>query len=265
MPTVEESFESPHMLVDGARRDFETLKTVEKDFFATKPYREGVDNKSDPEFQLRYMEITKPPPKEFRLGAYRIIGDLRNALDQSVFGASEALGVNDPERAGFPFRESPADLERTFVDKGMCRDVPRELRDTLRSFEPYPRGSEYAGGNDDLRALGYISNPNKHKFSVRVAVDIAGMQILDMAIRGRADIPAPYLDRAENKAIFLKLSKKGPTEFKYRVKFPCYISFGDAPLNRRPICVFLSEMISTVDGIVRRLEADTRAILASRA
>lgn len=86
MPTVEEAFESPRLVLDGARADIQRVGTLTEEFMAENPCRIGIEQRG--KRGIAYIEITKYPPPELRRGVYRAVNDLRNALDQAVYGSS---------------------------------------------------------------------------------------------------------------------------------------------------------------------------------
>jgi hypothetical protein len=228
--SVEESFESPRLLLSGAREEFNRLKDLFDAFFLKdRPYRIVFDDKSHPAKVVCYAEILKKPTAEMRLSTYRTVNDLRNALDQALYGAAVALGQTKLSNVWFPFRENPRDLEHVFTRNGRCSDVPVELHALLRSFEPYPRGNGYSGGDSALRDLGRIANPNKHSVALRIGLEIQGLLKMGiLANNGAVRAITPTWNRSENKLSLFELIKS--TTFNYDIEFPTFVAFDESTL-----------------------------------
>ncbi len=109
-------------------------------------------------------------------GAYRIIGDLRNALDQACFAASFAITGVDSDKAGFPLATDDVDFDRRIANpKGNYGGIPIVLHSELKAFEPFWVYKDGRKGNEKLRALGKFANPNKHKVPLSVSQPLYGV------------------------------------------------------------------------------------------
>ena len=258
-PTVEEAFESPRLVFAAACEAIEGLKSLSDTFFAERFYRSGFDE-SDPDKVIHYVEISRNLPNSARVLAYRIFNDLRNALDQTVHGASAALGGKRLEKTSFPFRQDPADLEHVFTGKGQCRDVPAELHDTIRSFEPYPQGSGYSGGDNKFRIFGRLSNPNKHSIALRVGINVQGMGIQELFA---AEIHQVLRwNGAKTKFILFHSPHGSPVQ--YKIHLPSFIAFDETALDGEPVLEFVALIRGKVEGIINTFETETRRILLAR-
>jgi hypothetical protein len=259
-PSIDEAFESPRLLLSSAREQLDRLNPVAQSFFASTPYRFAVDRDSDPAQSVHYVEIIRPPPPELRLLTYRVVNDLRNALDQAVYAASAALGRTKLDHVVFPFRQNPRDLDHA-LSKGQCRDVPVELHDLIRSFEPYPRGNGYPGGDNNLRAFGNVSNPNKHSVALRVGINATELIIHSLG-GGAYSIPVNPWNSSKNK-MTLFVAPKGSNP-QCDIDVPLFIAFDKSILDGVPTIPFFAEILTKVASIIERLEAETRKIIAAR-
>ena len=113
-------------------------------------------------------------PDELAKSGYRIINDLRNALDQAAYAASCML---QPERSikksSFPFGQSEADLRGSLrnAHKGQrFPDLAPALFPHFVSLRPWRSSEANSDGNDILHTLGSIANPNKHLIPIEVTL-----------------------------------------------------------------------------------------------
>lgn len=262
VPNVEESFESCRLVLDGARTEIQHVNLLIEAFLADDPCRLVIEPK--PKKAILCAEIMKKPSPEIRRAVYRSVNDLRNALDQAVFGASAALGASPLEKAAFPFRQSPVDLDRAFTGKnGMCRDVPPELHALIKSFEPYPRGNGYPGGDDTLRHLGAVSNPNKHSIALRIQPTLRGpINIGVGAAPGSVRVIRPTWNSAKTKLALIEFVSS--TDFQYNINVGADIVFAETVVDGESVTGFFKVQLPKVESIIAKLEAESRRILGAR-
>jgi hypothetical protein len=263
VPSVEESFESPRLLLSSAREDFNRLNSLFEAFFRDNPYRLGVDRKPNASKAVFCAEIIKKPTAEMRLLTYSIVNDLRNALDQAVYGASSALGQTSLDNVHFPFRDSPRDFERVFTGKGRCSDVPVELHGILRSFEPYPTGNAYSGGDDRLIHLNRLANPNKHRVALRIQLVVRGLvKVHVVAAPDSIRIPPPRWNSTKDKLSLFEIIKT--TDYTYDINLDTFVALSEPPLDGESVEGFIRAQIAKVESIIDRLERETRKIIQAR-
>ena len=146
----------------------------------------------------------------------------------------------------------------------MCRDVPPELHPLIRSFEPYPKGNGYSGGDEQLRHLGRVSNPNKHNVALRIQPVIQGP--IEMAITttvsGALRPIKPAWNAAKTKLALFELVKS--TDYYFNVEAGADIVFADAAIEGVSVHGFFKVQLLKVESILDRLEAETRRIIAAR-
>jgi hypothetical protein len=272
MDSVEEAFESPRLLLATARKDSQQLKALLDGFFHNPdpPCRIIVE----PKFGgvVCYAEVIRKPRSEMRLVSYTIVNNLRNALDHALYGASRALGQTKPEKTNFPFRGSPADLEHVFTAKGMCRDVPSALHDVLRSFQPYPKGNGYAGGDDALIHLNRLANPNKHQVALSIQPTLRDNTLSAAVVSSPGALIVPIVpprwNRTKDKLAIFEVVKS-PTansdtikvDFNFNIKVDASVVLSEPPLDGVSIEGFVSVQLDKVKSIVDRLEVETRKLL----
>ncbi|HEY0412683.1 MAG TPA: hypothetical protein VGD66_06050 [Allosphingosinicella sp.] len=222
-------FESPKLLVSGAREDIDQFESGEGAFFG--PGDVGVTvQEVDPKTKYTFVKfrITKAIPTVLRRRANNILNDLRHALDQALFAAARIVLKEDPGDVHFPFATSPKDLEgrlkATRKGAGVLK-IPVALHDVIRSFEPYPRGNGHDGGDDLLRLLGAVSGPNKHQFTIGIGVNAS--LIRHIKTDGRFyKLHAPVMNSKYKDLILFSIAPDG--YLYHESSIPMYISFREA-------------------------------------
>lgn len=115
---------------------------------------------------------------ELQEAAYRIVGDLRNALDQGCYAASMIFGCSNEKKVAFPMAEDDVELTNSLKStKSQYAGIPVELHDVLIGLRPYWKARDGTEGNKKLRTLGEIANPNKHRVALEVVYDARKMSI----------------------------------------------------------------------------------------
>jgi hypothetical protein len=159
----------------------------------------------------------------------------------------------------FPFANSPADL-----DGRLRKDFPQEFWSIFRTFEAYPRGDKYIGGNDTLIALSKASGPNKHRFTCKIGGRIINFNsdhlVVDPAVR--VSHP-PRWDWDNNEMVVATTTLDGIVSYNFQIA--AIIAFGNiAALNGYPVINFLSQALELCDGIVTIIKRETARLLSER-
>ena len=199
-------------------------------------------------------------PNRQRVQASRIIKDLRDALDQATFQASKRLNPAGKNSTYFPFCRDPDDFKTLFdPKKGRSRDIPERLRPFLLGLEPYPTLAGRTGGNDLLRALGYVAGPNKHQTTLRVAPDLPGFMIQELMNRGLGAMESGFMKHGSDLEI-VRASIGANIVWKFTVSF--YLAF-EAPsqLANGPAAAVLGDLARIVQRVVLGIEAETNRLL----
>lgn len=257
--TPKEGFESAQFLVAWANTQFQELDVLLKSFGDSSPGT--VLKEFNPKNGMTVKVRFSPIPHRIRGLANNIVKDLRDALDQATFAATlHITGSGRKRNAHFPFGSSPADFDRA-ISLNQCRDIPPELYPVLKSFEPYPTGDDYAGGNNYLRLLGQISGPHKHRFTLAPAVDVATTQISNFYFSAGDDgmelMPGDGVTK--NNEYVLIRGGRG-SEGKFDLSLSAYVAFADAKMKGIPVGDFLRECCSTVGYIVQEIQAQSLRI-----
>jgi hypothetical protein len=179
-------FESPNILIEAAKENIDNTRN-ELDLYFSEDIHVGyfeIDKNTNE--SVHKIRIIRKLPSRIRAQSSSVIINLRHALDQACFASSKILSIRSKDTY-FPFASSPVDLEAAFL--GRAKDIPVQIRPYLRSLQPYPPG-DHAGGDHQLRALGYLSGPAKHQ--VLLDVTPAGSAIVLDGEKQFIRVTAPY-------------------------------------------------------------------------
>jgi hypothetical protein len=249
-------FDSPKSLINHTKEDFSDLVTICKTAFQNGGYAHIIDREPETGHKRYKIKFTGSIPSRARYVANNILINLRHALDQALVASIETITRTKAGRVYFPIANSPADL------KGRLRNIPEALHPILTSFEPYPRGSGYVGGNDFLCAVTKVVGPNKHQITLSPSLDMGpGFGIDTLRETGKVfkmNLP-PVWDMANGEMILATVADDCDLHYDFKVAFQ--IAFGDAgPMFRQPVIPVLHKFTAIVERIILALEAETRRI-----
>ncbi len=254
-------FDSPKSLVNHAKEDFTELVTICKRAFASGGYDQIIDREPDTGHKRYKLTFTGKIPSRARYVGNNVLNNTRHALDQALVASVETLTGVRAGRIYFPFATSPADLEGR-LNSHAYKAVPRTLHPILNSFEPYPRGPGYVGGNDFLCAVTKTIGPNKHQITLSPGLDMgAGFGVETLRATGKVykmKLP-PVWDMANGEMILATVADDCELQYDFKVLF--HVAFGDAgPMFRHPVIPTLHQFINIAEGFVLALEAETRRL-----
>lgn len=252
------AFDSPKELVGHAREHIDRLEGAINAFFDRKPYAKVMDFDRETRQQIFKLRITAKLPSRVRLIFKDATSNLRDALDHAVYASAISLGIDDPEKTGFPFANDAAHLQGE-LGTWKFSDVPHDIHPILMSFNPYP------GGNDLLVGLNRMRNPNTHRAIVPVAFADLGNSIgpAVMTVSGGGQFGYSRWDATKNEVEYMRMGL-GST-FKGHVEFAFDVSFGDIEIvGGKPVIGTLREVEAEVSRVVLDLEAETARILRER-
>jgi hypothetical protein len=174
-------FSSPKRLCRWAYEEICNFERAEEAFFDKNAY-DIVPILDGPPVMtpilIYRLRTKKRASDEIERSAYRVVGDLRNALDQAVSSAVEATGASRGKYTNFPFAVTEVDFNRRLASlKGAFRDIPADLHPLLHSFEPFVLKENGSHGNELLCFLNEIANPNKHQLTLEVGINLGTFTI----------------------------------------------------------------------------------------
>lgn len=253
---VEDHFSHPQKTCRWAEKEVAKFERIERLFFEENPPEEWTYFEVISGQQVHGVEFKSRPPESLEQAAYRVVGDLRNALDQAVYAGARALGVEKPKWTNFPIAETEMEFGRRLTaPKGQYRDIPAQLHDKLISFEPFWPDSEQGKGNRLLRALAEMSNPNKHHLPLGIECQ-TGMRFYG----GRGLLAFGTKWDWKGRTELYRTNPRIPHEINMQLE--PRIAFGEiAGMAGKPVTRTFREMLPMVQTIIVELEAETRNLI----
>ena len=260
MPILDdlEAFESPKLLIEGARKRIDDFETIAADFVKACNYT--VFKKPDPKTgqNVGIIRLNSRLPGQARTLFSGIVIDLRHALDQAVCDASFELGATNVSGTHFPFAKNRSEIAGQM--KKVCAKVPVDLHVFLEHTQPY------MGGDDFLWGVSSVAGPAKHRKIINVA-PLAGGMILHsdgLHVDGPATFGISKMSDLRNEYEFVRYP--GTSEFRAKFDVPIRIVIGDIDVvGGQEALPVLHEYARKVEGIVLGIEAETARILRLRA
>ncbi|MCB1475182.1 MAG: hypothetical protein H6883_10430 [Rhodobiaceae bacterium] len=226
-----------------------TKKRVEK-FFRSNPYAKVVEIDADGVTQLHKIKLTKPFPESPTESALEALDALRSVLDQAGYAAAILSGKESPKKTHFPFADTKERLENIVAKQ--CRDLPQEIIELFRSFEPY------RDGNQALWAMNKIRN-STHTALIPVGVAVDGLHMnsgfMAAGESGSVAIHQPVWNSAKNEMIFASVGPNSSFEYDMNINFK--VIFDDADIAPSQSAIRLLELAATeVAHILKATEAE---------
>jgi hypothetical protein len=178
---------------------------------------------------------------------FDILGNLRAALDQSVYASGVASKMPVTEFIEFTIAKGEEFLANRM--KGLANQAPDEIRALIPTFKPYK------GGNVALWSLHRLCNSRKHAILMPVAT-----QELQVHIGSGITIFLAHQWNAENYEI--EILHSGGADFTHADSFSFRIGFNDEEAWVRgsdPLAV-LGRMVTEVERVLVRIEAECRKL-----
>jgi hypothetical protein len=251
-----DTFIGPKSLCRWAREEIDAFEEAEKTFFYENPGTKTEDIDYRTGETVHKLVYVIEPPDSVRRGAYRIVNDLRNALDQGMYGAAKALNAPRLKYVAFPFGESRDDFRKQIARtdrRAPYQDIPAKLHPILKSFQPYYANDGSDDGDDALRSLARVANPNKHIVPLAIGCFI-GARFYGGA--GFITSIGPRQKWADNEVELYRTITGKHHQIDYR-PVP-YIALKEA--DRLEALATFRQLLSIVEGIVLGLEAETERL-----
>jgi hypothetical protein len=253
-------FESPRFLLAQTHENLAEFNAICARFFDGNSYANVVDVDRETGNKTFKVKFAHAFPGRARHIAATAINDVRHSLDQAVCAAVRAVTGKEPGTIYFPKGETRND----YVAR-VHKYIPDVLWPIFLTFESYPTGDGYPGGDPVLSNLIASTGANKHDITCKVGAivafwgpeNISGTDGISMMI-------PPTWDWEQNEMVIGITRASGHIHYKFN--FSPAVVFGDAgKLNGAPVSLFLSKALSAAEGIVGSIEKETARILASRA
>jgi hypothetical protein len=231
-------FESPRLLIDGARRhiaSFEAkLDDLGKDGFWADPV--------SPDTGVQVRAGFKAPP-EMKQIVFDLTQNLRSALDHAVYASTFMLTGYDGEGGTkFPFGDTAKNAKDDAKKK--CRRVPHEIVTFLLAFEPHSEG------NPVLYGLNKLRNTKSHR--VLLPISVASRKTITATIATAATLFLPSDDAADQALQPFHVPAGAEANF-----FRLEILIGTGTFKGEPALGVFNRMLSEVERVVSAVEAET--------
>lgn len=263
-----QTFKTPRKTIRIARAALAELKATNADFFCEK-LRPPAIAPSKPYAIIEYREpetskfvykfkITQPFPFSMERLAAEAIQSGKNAFDQAIYSATEAIGKLPRKGKGnlhMPWSQTPADMKGRVERKGI---IPDALRPVIYSQEPYFTGNGYTGGDDAIRQLAQLAN-DKHTIGFSVNTTAAMLQLPSISGMGldtiEIEIPRGW-NSVKDEVFIARTPVKARIHDNYVVDFQIALDVA-APLGNIPaiaaLDVFLNKAQSMTEALERRV------------
>ena len=167
--TTEKNFSVPRKTLRWAKEEIDKFEEAEKSFLDENPGKEWKQLDFKTGEMVHGITFPKVPTDDIERGAYRAAGDLRNALDHASYAAAITFIKPPLKYTNFPSGSDSNDFMRRLESpKGSFREIPPEVHAILTSFEPWWRSADNSNGDNLLRGLIEMANPNKHQVPLGV-------------------------------------------------------------------------------------------------
>ncbi|MDQ3648965.1 MAG: hypothetical protein M3458_01545 [Acidobacteriota bacterium] len=240
-------FHSSKYTLARAKHHIHDFERQVAEFFDTNPYRTVIETDPNTAEEVHKFKLIKPMPVALPGIASDAINNLRNALDHAAFAC-----LKTGRHASFPFADSATKIEN--VIKGRCKDMPKEIADLMRAFEPYK------GGNNLLWAMNQLCNSNKHAIVCPVATRSGGIFYRRVVLTEGGSLNTfPVWDRTKNEMEIFRVSPGGASEANFDIA-TC-IAFRDVEfVDGQPANTLLNEFARIVESIIMAIEAEMRRL-----
>jgi hypothetical protein len=254
-----EPFESPKLLLDGAKESIHEFEVACGAFIQSEPYR--IVEEIDPQTggKLVKLRFEGGFPSKMRLAAYHVVNDLRNALDQALCDGAQTLGLADVSHVHFPMGKDRDDFDR---------EIRRRTKGIDGALIAYVTQLDvHAGGNSELWALGRMAGPNKHRRVLAISRGASGMSILSdargMAIRGSVTFGREW-NSARNELTIMRLGAGAAVTNMQLAISPEVVLGAVEVFGDQPATGAFYKLAGMVEGIILGIEAETARILRER-
>ncbi len=264
-------FSFPEKLVQLSKIESNKIELLCEEFAGNKSYK-TIFRETDPLTgeRVQKLKFICEPPEDISIGSYRVLCDLRHALDKATHAASVMIGTLHSKKTNFPIRDSKANFEGAWNagTKSPYRGIPDDLRPYIEELQPYPTGSNSLKGNDTLHLFCCAANAEKHQISATPAITLS-----------EVGINAPYGPvnmtcirfmsskewRANSNGEFELFRTAFPVKDRFQIYVPTFVAFDlGSAVAGMDIPSTLRDFASIVEGIVLGLKTETDRIIFAR-
>jgi hypothetical protein len=250
-------FESPKLLIEGARDDILQFDAMCESFLNT-AFGVIVTN-VDPKTLEKVVKyrVEQKPPGRLRTLAGNALNAIRHSLDQAVNCATGVLGGKAWDNY-FPFAKDATTIDNVIKDN--CKRVPASLIPILKGFKPY------GGGDDLLYSLNRLVGPNKHQVVVRMDMRVPNPLPLHFITESKGPIVIQWKWDGENGELEIaRISAQGHIKCEAQTKLPLFVAIGGRKISRgEPATTLLNAYLAKAETIVSAIESVTYQLSTGR-
>jgi hypothetical protein len=250
MAEEDNPFESPRLLLDGARRHIESFNARLEELRLTPGWSEAQMGGTDGEILIK---INVAVPAVMKQIVFDITNNLRSALDHAVFASALLLTGQELDNTKFPFGDTEKDA---FDDaRRRAKNVPPAVVALLLSFGPYRYG------NPVLYGLNKLRNTKSH----RVLVPMAASAEMTSAGEATEGSTAEYeWDQATGRLKVSLQREPGVPMGAVLHTFRLELLIGTGIFRGEPAPAVFERMFSEVERVVSGIEAETVRLMEER-
>jgi len=230
-----DAFQRPQKLIDRAIRARREADSATEGFFQPESFARVCEVDPQSGYTIEKIKMVSPLPDLIEERFTDAINNSRNAFDQIIFAACEAIGK--PIKDGhYPWSRNVGDLDNWKLrnKKSGAENIPKEFWQAIRGQEPYPRNSSNTMGDTLIRTMATFAN-RKHTVGVEVGCKVVGAVL--GSFRGQAgnfSIPSLAWDPVRNEMEIARWT--GQMQSSGEHQFAFYITFdATAPEEIRKI------------------------------
>ena len=188
-------FARPQKLIDRANRALDACQQISDAYFTFDNFAEVIEENSATGQQTLKVVQNNPIPDIFEEHVTNALNNLKNAFDQMLFAACEA--IDRPLKDGhYPWTDTLTALnDWKLRNKRTGKEtIPQEFWDLIRSQQPYKAGDGYEGGHTDMRAIASLAN-DKHTVGLQINAMVATVKVATTTFQGPGFMAVPMFPR----------------------------------------------------------------------
>lgn len=269
--TSVDTFLTPYETLGWADEAVKELKSSAERYLS----KAEVIVQSDADSMQKVHKLVLPShiPRDIARKLMEALGHIKNSFDQSVIAAICTICGDAAARKTiyFPWSCSQADLDQRLRAKRRVGigapsefpKIPPDLWPIFRSFEPYPTGDSYTGGDDLVREMARIAN-RKHSVRISLVAVVAGAAVrFDYRGSGHASFGNFSWDPVKNEVIFARTAIDA--EYNYNGHVALDVAF-DEPgfLLNKPLVASLCRFAAKAKHVADTLSMECERLLSCR-
>lgn len=250
---MDDPFDSPRMLIDGAEDCISSLEKIIEAFAGHQGRTFGSEFDIKSGKYLLYVQYPIPIPQKISMDIRAVARDLRDALDHAVYASSVAIFGGNPKKTKFLVADKPEGIEND-IKKNLCKDVHEDIVALM------VKENVTENGNTAIWSLNKFRNKSSHRVVSPTNAESGGFGISTM--RGDMTFDSMNEWRSTSRRLYFAKIKPQSPDFEVNicpsVELRAHPEFG---LGNVPAPVGLRNVATEVRRIVEELENTTKQII----